>query len=62
MSYYDTISSFSSLTRAGLPIIYTDGYNETLSPDSKGKFFPQHGDNAFLGQFNDMHLLNLTSY
>ena len=30
-----------------------------MSPDSKGKFFPQHGDNAFLGQFNDMHLLNL---
>ena len=60
MSYYDRPSAHSLLlTRAGLPIVYTDGYNETLSPDSKGKFFPQHGDNAFLGQFNDMHLLNL---
>ncbi len=46
------------LTRAGLPIIYTDGYNET--PFFNGsKYFPQHGDNAFLGQYNDKHLLNL---
>ena len=60
MSFFDRPSAHSLLlTRAGLPIIYTDGYNETLAPDSKGKFFPQHGNNPFLGQFNDNHLLNL---
>ncbi len=46
-------------TREGLPILYTDGYNETLYPDAAGKFFPQHGNNAFLGQFNDTHILDL---
>ena len=60
MSFFDRPSAHSLLlTRAGLPIIYTDGYNETLAPDSKGKFFPQHGNNPFLGQFNDNHLINL---
>ncbi len=60
ISLYDRPSAHALLlTRAGLPIVYTDGYNETLYPDSNGKFFPQHGDNAFLGQFGDSHLLNL---
>lgn len=47
------------LTRAGLPTIYTDGYNEEKYPDANNKFFPQHGDNAFVGQFGDKHLPNL---
>jgi len=60
MSVYDRPSANALLfTRAGLPIIYTDGYNETQYPDSAGKFFPQHGDNAFLGQYDDPNLLNL---
>ncbi|MBI9020342.1 MAG: hypothetical protein JEZ10_03700 [Verrucomicrobia bacterium] len=60
MSIYDRPSAHALLlTRAGLPIIYTDGYNETQYPDSAGKFFPQHGDNPFLGQYGDNHLLNL---
>jgi glycosidase len=47
------------LTRAGLPIIYTDGYNEAQFQDQNGKYFPQHGDNAFVGQYGDKHLPNL---
>ena len=63
---YNTMSSSNRppahallFTREGLPILYTDGYNETLYPDAAGKFFPQHGNNAFLGQFNDKHILDL---
>jgi len=60
MSTYDRPSANALLfTRAGLPIVYTDGYNETQYPDSAGKFFPQHGDNAFLGQYGDQNLVNL---
>ncbi|WP_168442445.1 alpha-amylase family glycosyl hydrolase [Pontiella desulfatans] len=60
ISPYDRPSAHALLlTRAGLPIVYTDGYNETQYPDSSGKYFPQHGNNPFLGQFNDNHLLNL---
>ncbi|MDF7823708.1 alpha-amylase family glycosyl hydrolase [Pontiellaceae bacterium B12227] len=60
ISLYDRPSAHALiLTRAGLPIVYTDGYNETQYPDSGGKYFPQHGDNPFLGQFGDNHLLNL---
>ena len=47
------------LTRAGLPSVYTDGYNMEQTLQSDGKYFPAHGDNAFLGQFGDKHLLNL---
>jgi len=46
------------LTRAGLPSVYTDGYNMEQT-QSNGKYFPAHGDNAFLGQFSDYHLPNL---
>ncbi|MCS7064349.1 MAG: alpha-amylase family glycosyl hydrolase [Methylacidiphilales bacterium] len=42
----------------GLPIPYTDGYNE--SPTTPGeKNFTQHGDNAFVGQWGDPHIPNL---
>ena len=46
------------LTRAGLPIIYTDGYNKSTFFDGS-KYFPQHGNNAILGEYNDAHLPNL---
>ena len=39
------------LTRAGLPSVYTDGYNEEQTRQSNGKYFPSVGDNKFLGQF-----------
>jgi hypothetical protein len=60
MSLYDRPTAHSLIiTRTGLPIIYTDGYNEEKTPDADGKFFPQNGDNAFVGQFGDRHLPNL---
>ena len=59
ISGYDRPSAHALiLTRAGLPIIYTDGYNST--PYFNGdKYFPQHGDNPIYGEYNDKHLLNL---
>ncbi len=48
------------LTRAGLPSVYTDGYNMEQTPQpATGKYFPAQGYNAFLGQFGDKHLPNL---
>ncbi len=47
------------LTRAGLPSVYTDGYNMEQTPQPNGKYFPARGDNPFLGQFGDKHLPNL---
>lgn len=37
------------LTREGLPIVYTDGYNQTGEPD----YFPKPSEVNFLGQFGD---------
>ncbi|MCB1131455.1 MAG: hypothetical protein KDN05_10030, partial [Verrucomicrobiae bacterium] len=37
------------LTRDGLPIVYTDGYNQAGAPD----YFPKPSGVNFLGQFND---------
>lgn len=47
-------------TRAGLPLVYTDGnyHAETLS--QSGGAFPRHANTAFLGQFNDPKIPNLT--
>lgn len=60
ISIYDRPSAHALLlTRSGLPIVYTDGYNEETVPDSDGKLFPQNGDNAFVGQFGDSSLPNL---
>ncbi len=46
-------------TRAGLPLVYTDGnYNAPLLNQSGGAF-PRHSNTAFLGQFADPRLPNL---
>ena len=47
------------LTRAGLPSVYTDGYNMEQVQQPNGKYFPARGNNPFLGQFGDNHLPNL---
>ena len=46
-------------TRAGLPLVYTDGnyHAETLS--QSGGAFPRHANTNFLGQFADPRLPNL---
>ena len=43
------------LTREGLPIVYTDGYNESGSPD----WFPKPSKVPFLGQFAQSWVPNL---
>jgi len=48
ISIYDRTSANALLlTRAGLPSVYTDGYNESTANPT----FPAIGDNAFLGEF-----------
>ena len=52
ISIYDRTSAHATLlTRAGLPSVYTDGYNSETNVQSDGKYFPAIGDNKFLGQF-----------
>ena len=43
------------LTREGLPIVYTDGYNQSGAPD----WFPKPAEIPFLGQFGSKYLPNL---
>jgi glycosidase len=43
------------LTREGLPIVYTDGYNQSGAPD----WFPKPAEVPFLGQFDSDWLPNL---
>ena len=43
------------LTREGQPIVYTDGYNQSGSPD----WFPKPSEIPFLGQFSSSYLPNL---
>jgi hypothetical protein len=52
ISVYDRTSAYALLlTRAGLPSVYTDGYNSETNVQSDGKYFPAIGDNKFLGQY-----------
>lgn len=37
------------ILKEGIPIVYTDGYNESGAPD----YFPKPADVNFLGQFSD---------
>lgn len=43
------------LTREGIPIVYTDGYNQSGPPS----WFPKPAEVPFLGQFNQKYLTNL---
>lgn len=43
------------LTREGLPIVYTDGYNQSGAPD----WFPKPAETPFLGQFGSKYIQNL---
>ncbi len=47
------------LTRAGLPIVYTDGYFKAGTLQDAGGAFPRHANTAFLGQFGDLRLPNV---
>ncbi|MEQ1852841.1 MAG: alpha-amylase family glycosyl hydrolase, partial [Chthoniobacteraceae bacterium] len=47
------------LTRAGLPIIYTDGNNHAGTLSQSGGAFPRLANTNFLGQYSDGRLPNL---
>ncbi|MEQ1748057.1 MAG: alpha-amylase family glycosyl hydrolase, partial [Prosthecobacter sp.] len=47
-------------TRAGLPLVYTDGNYHAETLGASGGAFPRHANTAFLGQFNDPKIPNLT--
>ncbi len=46
-------------TRAGLPLVYTDGNYQAETLSQSGGAFPRHANTAFLGQFGDSRLPNL---
>ena len=47
------------LTRAGLPVIYTDGNHQAGTLASSGSAFPANAFTNFLGQFSDGRIPNL---
>lgn len=46
-------------TRAGLPLIYTDGNYHAETLGESGGAFPRHANTAFLGQWGDARIPNL---
>lgn len=50
-----------NLTRAGLPVIYTDGNYQSETLGESGGAFPRHANTAFLGQFGDRSTLIIYS-
>lgn len=46
-------------TRAGLPLIYTDGNNKAGILEGSGGAFPRHANTPFLGQFGDARIPNV---
>jgi hypothetical protein len=46
-------------TRAGLPLIYTDGNYQSETLGQSGGAFPRHANTAFLGQFGDNRIPNV---
>jgi glycosidase len=46
-------------TRAGLPLIYTDGNFHAETLGESGGAFPRHSNTAFLGQFGDARIPNV---
>lgn len=47
------------MTRAGLPIVYSDGNYQSETLAQSGGAFPRHANTRFLGQFGDQRLPNL---
>jgi glycosidase len=46
-------------TRAGIPLIYTDGNFQAETLGESGGAFPRHSNTAFLGQFGDGRIPNM---
>ncbi|MFZ9875166.1 MAG: hypothetical protein ACO3E8_07340, partial [Candidatus Methylacidiphilales bacterium] len=47
------------MTREGMGLIYSDGYNKAETLGESGGAFPRHANTAYLGQFNDPRIPNI---
>ena len=47
------------MTREGMGLIYSDGYNKAETLGESGGAFPRHANTQYLGQFNDPRIPNI---
>ena len=47
------------MTREGMGLIYSDGYNKAETLGESGGAFPRHANTAYLGQFSDPRIPNI---
>jgi hypothetical protein len=59
VAYRSELHYALNLTRAGLPVIYTDGNRQAETLGQSGGAFPRHANTAYLGQFGDNRIPNL---
>ncbi|MBU1908415.1 MAG: hypothetical protein KJ726_00015, partial [Verrucomicrobia bacterium] len=59
IAFREELHNAFNLTRAGLPVIYTDGNRHAETLGESGGAFPRHANTAYLGQWGDWRILNL---
>ncbi len=59
IAYREELHNAMNLTRAGLPVIYTDGNRHAETLGQSGGAFPRHANTAYLGQWGDNRIPNL---
>ena len=59
IAYREELHNAMNLTRAGLPVIYTDGNRHAETLGQSGGAFPRHANTAYLGQWGDQRIPNL---
>ena len=47
------------MTREGMGLIYSDGYNKAETLGESGGAFPRHANTQYLGQFGDPRIPNI---
>lgn len=59
IAYREELHYGINLTRAGLPVIYTDGNRQAETLGQSGGAFPRHANTAYLGQWGDNRIPRL---
>ncbi|HOW96433.1 MAG TPA: alpha-amylase family glycosyl hydrolase [Kiritimatiellia bacterium] len=59
VAYREELHNAFNLTRAGLPVIYTDGNRHAEIMGASGGAFPRHANTCYLGQWGDSRIPNL---
>ena len=59
IAYREELHNAFNLTRAGLPVIYTDGNRHAGVLGQSGGAFPRHANTTYLGQWGDGRIPNL---